>query len=124
MPDQNIEARKIVSFLEYALTFCFISPYFIPAGITSRNASIISRRVLLVRWKKGRTIISSYFQKVKHFLRNMELPLREIVVQGEFDIAIVSSIYLLQFTIYMAIASAIDAAPTSAIDILKKASLA
>ncbi len=54
----------------------------------------------------------------------MELPLREIVVQGEFDIAIVSSIYLLQFTIYMAIASAIDAAPTSAIDILKKASLA
>jgi len=117
VPDQNIEARKIVSFLEYA-------PYFIPAGITSRNESIISRRVLLVRWKKGRTIISSYFQKVKHFLRNMELPLREIVVQGEFDIAIVSSIYLLQFTIYMAIASAIDAAPTSAIDILKKASLA
>jgi glucose/mannose-6-phosphate isomerase len=153
VPDQKNEAKKIAGFLQNALAFCFASPYFMSAGkrfknslnenakvhcicesileashneivpFTFKNESNIRRKVLLLRWKEDRTIVSSRFQKVRHFLRDMELPFRELVIQeSDFISAIVSSIYLLDYsTIYMAIASAIDPAPTPAIDILKKA---
>jgi glucose/mannose-6-phosphate isomerase len=155
VPDKTNEAKKIANFLLGALAFSFTSPDLISVGNRFKNSlnenakvhcineSIleashneivpftfkfrgnISRKVLLLRWIQDRIIVSSRFQKVKHFLRSIDVPFKEIIVNEENLIsAIVSSIYLLdRSTIYMAIASAIDPAPTPAIDILKKASL-
>jgi glucose/mannose-6-phosphate isomerase len=152
VPDKKNEAKKIASFLQNSFAFCFASPYLISAGkrfknslnenakvhcisesileashneivpFTFINGSSVSRKILLLAWKDDPTIVSSRLQKVKHFLRDIGLPFKEITIQERNLIsAIVSSIYLLDYsTIYMAIASAIDPAPTPAIDILKE----
>jgi glucose/mannose-6-phosphate isomerase len=153
VPDETNEAKKLANFLLGALTFSFTSPELISVGnrfknslnenakvhcinesileashneivpFTFENKGSISRKVLLLRWKKDRAIVSGRFQKVKHFLGTVGLPFMDLTVrEGNLISAIVSSIYLLDYsTIYMAIASDIDPAPTPAIDILKKA---
>lgn len=156
VPERTNEAKKIASFLLSALAFSFTSPGLLSVGNRFKNSlnenakvhcineSIleashneivpftfklkgnISRKVLLLRWNEDRSIVSSRFQNVKHFLKSIDVPFKEIIV-GEENLvsAIVSSIYLLDCsTIYMAIESDIDPTPTPAIDILKKTSLA
>lgn len=84
--------------------------------------SNLARRVLFLRWREDPPIVNNRFQKVKHFFRSIEQSFKEVNVVDEGLVsAIVSSIYLLDYsTIYMAIASNLDPAPTPAIDILKE----
>lgn len=86
------------------------------------NKSNLARRVLFLRWKEDPAIVNHRFQKVKHFFRSIGQPFKEVNAFDEGIIsAIVASIYLLDYsTIYMAIASNQDPAPTPAIDILKE----
>jgi glucose/mannose-6-phosphate isomerase len=86
------------------------------------NKSNLSRRVLFLRWKEDPAIVNNRFQKVKHFFRSIGQPFKEVNAFDEGIVsAIVASIYLLDYsTIYMAIASNLDPAPTPAIDILKE----
>jgi glucose/mannose-6-phosphate isomerase len=86
------------------------------------NKSNLARRVLFLRWKGDPAIVNNRFHKVKHFFRSIGQPFKEVNVFDEGIVsAIVSSIYILDYsTIYMAIASNLDPAPTPAIDILKE----
>lgn len=148
VPHEINVAKQIAQFLEGGLAFCFTSPQLISAGTRFKNSlnenaklhclretvmeashneivpftfdNNYNSRVLLLRWLKDSEAVNDRFQKVRSLFSDIRQPFMEIAVEGALLNAIVSSIYILDYSsIYMAVARKIDPAPTPAIDILK-----
>jgi glucose/mannose-6-phosphate isomerase len=124
--ESNI-AKKIASFLEDSIAFCFTSPYFVSVGTRFKNSlnenakvhclrdSILEashneivpftfndtnspHKVLLLRWEEDRLLVNERFNNVKAFFKEIGQPVMEIIITEKSLInAIISSIYILDY---------------------------
>jgi glucose/mannose-6-phosphate isomerase len=120
-------AKKIASFLDESIAFCFTSPLLISVGTRFKNSlnenakvhclrdSILEAshneivpftfnnsnspyKVLLVRWEQDCQIVNDRFNRVKFFFKEIGQPVMEIIAREKSMInAMISSVYLLDY---------------------------
>lgn len=127
VPYESNVAKKIATFLDYNIAFCFTSPYLVSVGTRFKNSlnenakvhclkdSILEashneivpftfndtnspHKVLLLRWQEDSQAIAERFNKVKAFFKEIGQPAMEINTKEKSMInAIVCSIYILDY---------------------------
>lgn len=127
VPYESNVSKKIASFLDDSIAFCFTSPYLVSVGTRFKNSlnenakvhclrdSILEAshneivpftfndsdppyKILLLRWKEDCPLVNERFNKVKAFFMEIGQPLMEIIITEKSLInAIISSIYILDY---------------------------
>jgi glucose/mannose-6-phosphate isomerase len=127
VPYESNLAKKIATFLDYSIAFCFTSPYLLSVGTRFKNSlnenakvhclkdSILEashneivpftfndtdspHKVLLLRWQEDSPAVAKRFDKVKAFFKEIGQPAMEIKIHEKSMInAIVSSVYILDY---------------------------
>lgn len=127
VPSEFNVAKKIASFLDDSIAFCFTSPYLVSAGTRFKNSlnenakvhcvreSILEAshneivpftfndsnspgKVLFLRWEEDCSLVNERFNKVKAFFNEIGQPVIELISTEKSLInAIISSIYILDY---------------------------
>jgi glucose/mannose-6-phosphate isomerase len=127
VPYESNVAKKIATFLDDSIAFCFTSPHLISVGTRFKNSlnenakvhclrdSILEAshnqivpftfnnnytpyKVLFLRWEEDHELVSQRFNNVKAFFKEIGQPMMELLITEKSLInAIISSIYILDY---------------------------